>query len=124
MSDTDIYKQREPMPFGSKQPSKKRRRRARPQRAFDDKSRKRRSKNTGLRRLLHISRKGENEKYFWTVLAVLFVAILIIIGVWQFIIMEHLIRTEEKKDDYIEYQREVPQSKEPLLPPPTASAAE
>lgn len=110
MSETDIYKQREPMPMGKK-PDKKnkhRRRRTSPQRAFDDKSRKRRSKNSGLRRILHLSRKSENEKVIWTVFGIGMFFIIVLIALWQFFIQEKLIREEESQNDYMEYQPSIP----------------
>ena len=104
MSETDIYKNREAMPVGNKPPKKKRRRRAASQRAFDDRTRKRRSKNSGLRRTLHLFRKNENEKVIWVSFGVLFVAILTIIAIWQFLISEKLVRDKETKEEYIKYQ--------------------
>ncbi|MDF7807224.1 hypothetical protein P4E94_07230 [Pontiellaceae bacterium B12219] len=109
MSDTDIYKNREAMPIGNKPEKKRRRRRSGSNRAFDDHSRKRRSKNSGLRRLLHLARKSKNEKIIWISMGVLFVSILIIIAIWQFIILEYQVRQQERSDDYIEYQREIPE---------------
>jgi hypothetical protein len=97
MPPNDIYKQREPMPFGNKPPEKKRRRRSSSKRAFDDHSRKRRSKNAGLRRLLHLSRKSKNEKAIWISIGIVFVAMLIIVAIWQFVVLEHLIRIEEQQ---------------------------
>ena len=115
MSETDIYKKREPMPIGKK-PEKKRKRRSSSQRAFDETNRKRRSKNSGLRRVLHLSRKSKNEKYVWSWLGILFVLVLVLVGVWQFLIQEHLIREEEKADEYIEYHPRIPKaSDEPLM---------
>lgn len=110
MAETDIYKNREAMPQGNKPPKKKRRRRTDSQRAFDDRIRKRRSKNSGFRRFLHLSRKSENEKMFWGSIGILFVVILIIIGVWQFVVLEHMVRKEEKADDYLEPYRSIPEA--------------
>ncbi|WP_372846579.1 hypothetical protein [Pontiella sp.] len=97
MPNTDIYKQREPLPFGNKPPEKKRRRRSASKRAFDDHSRKRRSKNSGLRRLLHLWRKSSNEKAIWISIGVVFIVLLIVVAVWQFVILEHMVRIEEQK---------------------------
>ena len=111
MSDTDIYKNREPMPIGeNKPPNKKgRRRRSSSKRAFDeDHSRKRRSKNTGLRRILHLSRKSDNEKYFWGSMGTLVVVLLVVVAIWQFVVVERIARDEEAKDDYMQYQPNIP----------------
>ncbi|MDF7825535.1 hypothetical protein P4B35_16030 [Pontiellaceae bacterium B12227] len=110
MSDTDIYKNREAMPVGNKPPHKRRRRRKKTQRAFDDHDRKRRSKNSGLRRLLHLSRKSENEKVIWISAGVLFAVVLIVIAIWQFVIKEQLVREQETADQYIEYQPNIPET--------------
>ena len=113
MADTDIYKNRETMPLGSKPPHKQRRRRSESRRAFDDRDRKRRSKNSGFRRLLHLSRKKSNEKYFWASMVSVFVVMLIVIALWQFVIQEYLVRSEEKADDYIQYQPSIPEKTNP-----------
>ena len=118
MSDTDIYKNREAMPFdGKKVPKKRRRRRSSAEHVFDeDHNRKRRSKNSGIRRLLHLSRKSDNEKFFWGSLGAVVVVVLAILAIWQFVIVEHLVRSEETENEYIQYQ--------PSIPEVTGSAAE
>lgn len=88
MSEDDIYKQREPMPYGSGQNRKRfsnRRRSSGPKRAFDDPSRKRRSRNSGLRRLLHLYRKKESEKIFWWTTISILVVFLVALALWQFV---------------------------------------
>jgi hypothetical protein len=102
MSDTDIYKKRESMPYGSgKAPEKKsRRRRSSSKRAFDDKERKRRSNNKGLRRFIHLAKKKEHERYFWIVLGVFIVVMILGVSIWQFGIREAKVRAEEA-----EYER-------------------
>ncbi len=119
MSDTDIYKKREPMPYGSRdpKPSRRRRRSSRPQRAFDDPSRKRRSKNSGLRRLLHLYRKKENEKYVWWSALTVVVVVVVALAIWQFVIRELMIREQEQQDDYLQRQQ-------PLFEDVQPSAAE
>lgn len=118
--NTDIYKQREPMPMtGSNRPKKNRKRRSRSRRQFDDTThRKRRSKNTGFRRLLHLARKSENEKFFWGSIGIATVVILVLIGIWQFWIKEILVRDQEKKNEYLIYHPPIPSASEtgPLLP--------
>jgi hypothetical protein len=111
MSDTDIYKNREAMPIGGKSPKKKRHRRSASRRAFDeDHNRKRRSKNSGFRRLLHLTRKSDNEKYFWGSIGITIVVVLVLIAIWQFWVAEVLVRSEESKNDYMEYQPHIPQT--------------
>ncbi|MBN2162784.1 MAG: hypothetical protein JXR25_15230 [Pontiellaceae bacterium] len=107
MSDTDIYKKREPMPIGTRRPkhSGRRRRSNREKRPFDDQNRKRRSRNSGFRRLLHLYRKRDNEKIFWWSLFISTLVLLVGLAVWQFVIREATIRQQEKGDDYIEYQQ-------------------
>lgn len=91
MSDSDIYKSREPIPQTPNDPRlrKGRRRRSSSLRPFDDHERERRSGNSGLRRFLHLSRKKENEKSFWWGFLIVVVFVLVVIGVWQFWYMEH-----------------------------------
>ena len=109
MSDTDIYKNREPMPYGNKRPRRStRRRRSDSQRAFDDHSRKRRSKNSGLRRLLHLYRKKENEKVIWWSVLVSVVLILTVLAVWQFLIRELMIRSQNEEMPYTQPQLAIP----------------
>ena len=117
MSDTDIYKNRERMPYGDKRPRRStRRRRSASQRAFDDHSRKRRSRNSGLRRLLHLYRKKESEKVIWLSVLTVAVVVLVLLAIWQFWIRELILRSENEHTPYIRYQTDV-------LPAP-ASAAE
>ena len=108
MSDTDIYKKREPMPYGSRHPKRpsRRRRSSESQRAFDDHSRKRRSRNSGLRRILHLYRKSENEKYFWWTIGTTLAVVLLVLAVWQFVIREVQIRKQSEQDDYLQYQQQ------------------
>ncbi|WP_372796360.1 hypothetical protein [Pontiella sp.] len=123
MSDTDIYKKREAMPMG-KTPEKKRRRRrsSSAPRAFDDKNRKRRSKNSGIRRMLHLSRKSENERIIWISVGVIFLVLLVTVALWQFVIQERLVREQERSDDYIEYNPNIPSASEvSLIPVPSSS---
>ena len=86
MSDTDIYKNRERMPYGDKRPRRStRRRRSDSQRAFDDHTRKRRSRNSGLRRLLHLYRKKESEKVIWLSVLTVAVVVLVLLAIWLLI---------------------------------------
>lgn len=83
MSDTDIYKNKQRLPQGKKT-QKPRRRRSASNRQFDDSNRKRRSKNSGARRLAHLFRKSENEKAIWYTFVIAMVLMLVVIGVWQY----------------------------------------
>ena len=103
MSDTDIYKNREPIKQAtSADPRyrKGRRRRSASYRVFDDKDRKRRSKNTGLRRLLHLSRKSENDKPIWIGMLVVVVVLLVGIALWQFWYIELAARRQSRANEH------------------------
>ena len=109
MSDTDIYKNRERMPYGIKRPRRSTRRKSsNPQRAFDDHSRKRRSKNSGLRRFLHLYRKKENEKTVWWSMLACAVVILVVLAIWQFWIRELMIRSQNEETHYSPPQISIP----------------
>ncbi len=105
MADTDIYKSREPVPqVSSDDPRfrKGRRRRSSSRRSFDEQDRKRRSKNSGLRRLLHLSRKSDNEKRFWWGILAVTVVLLVSIAIWQFWYMEYVARKQARQDERYE----------------------
>ena len=110
MSDTDIYKNREPLPYGNKRPKRSSRRRSDSSRAFDDHSRKRRSKNSGLRRLIHLYRKKENEKLIWWSVLVSVAVILIVLAIWQFWIRELMIRSQNEEMHYAQPQLAIPEA--------------
>ena len=108
MSKTDIYKSRERAQQTSDDPRfrKGRKRRSSSRRAFDDHERRRRRKNSGLRRLLHLSRKSENEKRLWLTMLIIAVALLMGIAIWQFWYLEHVARKEARKNEmYAPIQR-------------------
>jgi len=117
MSDTDIYKKREPMPYGSRSPkrSSRRRRSTGSTRAFDDHTRKRRSRNSGFRRLLHLYRKKDNEKVFWWTILGTVVVVVSLLAIWQFGIREYLIRNQEKSDDYLQRQKPLFEETQPSV---------
>ncbi len=105
MSDSDIYKSREPVPqAASDDPRfrKGRRRRSSSLRTFDEQDRKRRSKNSGLRRLLHLFRKSDNEKHFWWGILAVTVVLLVSIAIWQFLYMEYVARKQARQDERYE----------------------
>ncbi|VGO21254.1 emp24/gp25L/p24 family protein [Pontiella sulfatireligans] len=102
MSDTDIYKQREPAQLTGNDPKLRkshRKRRSASRKSFDESGRKRRQKNSGLRRILHLSRKAENEKFFWWSVLWSIVVILGVIGVWQYWYLEHVAREQSEEND-------------------------
>ncbi len=108
MSDTDIYKTRERMPYGDKKPKRStRRRRSDSQRAFDDHSLKRRSNNSGLRRVLHLYRKKENEKVVWWSVLVSAVVVLTFLAIWQFWIRELITRSQNEQMHYVQPQADI-----------------
>lgn len=105
MSDTDIYKSREPVhQVSSDDPRfrKGRRRRSSSRLPFDEHDRKRRSKNSGLRRLLHLSRKSDNEKHFWWGILAVIVVLLVSIAIWQFWYMEYAARKQARQNERYE----------------------
>ena len=109
MSNTDIYKNNEPVRNGAVTPHARkgrRRRRSSSLTAFDETGdRRRRSKNSGFRRLLHLSRKSSNEKSFWWGFLAVVVVILVVIAIWQFLYLEHVARDEAHMDEqYIPIQ--------------------
>lgn len=102
MSDTDIYKKREPLQEPTRESRRSRRRSRSSHGLFDDQTvRKRRSKNTGLRRLLHLTRKSENEKVFWWGLLIGIVALLAITALWQFYVAEKIARERTRENEAI-----------------------
>jgi hypothetical protein len=105
MSDTDIYKNRETVQMTSDDPrfsKKQQRRRSSKRDPFDDPGdRRRRSKNSGLRRLLHLSRKSGNEKSFWVNTLIVIVVTLALIGIWQFWYQEYVAQEQSKKNELL-----------------------
>ena len=115
MSDTDIYKKRPAMPAARPKP-KRRRRRTSPDAAFDESpNRRRRSRNSGFRRLLHLMRKPHNEKRIWMGMLIAALVLLLFVGIWQFWYMEHVARRKDKQKELVVPIRNAP---------PAESAAE
>jgi hypothetical protein len=107
MSKTDIYKNEEQVPLSSNDPrfqKKKRRRRSSSRRSFDEQDRRRRSKNSGFRRLLHLSRKSDNEKGFWISILVTIVSILVLTAVWQYWYLGHVASQQSLEDERIQME--------------------
>lgn len=96
MSDTDIYKSNERRDLVQPENPKFHRRRRRKrssegdQLTFDDPRRekhvsgKRRSSNSGLRRMRHTMKKPHNQKRFYWIIGVSTVVILIGLALWQY----------------------------------------
>jgi len=102
MSQTDIYKNRERVQTTPTAPHAKKglRRRSSSRDAFDETgNRRRRSKNSGLRRLLHLSRKEGAEKKFWWGLLIAIVVILSFIAIWQFWYLEHAALKQSRQNE-------------------------
>ena len=96
---SDIYKNRQVMPAVKPKP-KRRRRRSSQDAVFDESgNRRRRSRNSGFRRLLHQMRKPHNEKRIWLGMLIAAVVLLIAIGIWQFFYMEHIARERDKQKE-------------------------
>jgi hypothetical protein len=109
MSKTDIYKNKEQVPLSSNDSrfqKKKRRRRSSSRRSFDEQDRRRRSKNSGFRRLLHLSRKSDNEKGFWISILVTIVSILVLTAVWQYWYLGHVASQQSLEDERIQMEEE------------------
>lgn len=107
MSDSDIYKKREPLATPragtAVRPSHRRRKKkSNTVELFDDKNRKRRSKNTGIRRLFHLYRKQDREKAFWGGLAAIIVVLLVVIAVWQYWYIDWAVQQDFLKNEKIE----------------------
>jgi hypothetical protein len=110
MEETDIYKKREPMPIGStRTQSRRRRRRSHSECAFDeDQPRKRRSSNSGLRRTLHLARKPHNQRKILITIGVVTLLFLLFCAFWEFVVVEHRVREEEKKYEYTQQSPDIP----------------
>ena len=110
---SDIYKQRPEIPV-AKSVNRRRRRRSAADGTFDEtKTRRRRSKNSGLRRLLHLFRKEENEKRIWISALVVALVVLLIVGIWQFWYLEQEARQRAREQDKYQQPRGIPRSTQP-----------
>lgn len=91
MPSTDIYHVKEPAWAKAQKPDSRKRRRRRPRtETFDEtvnkdvsRTHRRRSKNSGLRRFIHLMRKPEFSKKFWTIALSVFGSILLILLIWD-----------------------------------------
>ena len=96
---SDIYKNQQQMPVTVTKP-KRRRRRSSSKTTFDDTGEhRRRSKNSGFRRMLHLFRKPANEKKVWRGMLIAAVVLLSIIAIWQFLYMEHVAREQSRQNE-------------------------
>jgi hypothetical protein len=86
MAETDIYKNRE-----STRRYTKRRRRS----TSIDQPRKRRSRNSGFRRLLHLYRKEKNQRIIMWVLVVMMIALLVFAVVWDLVVKPQKLQDKE-----------------------------
>ena len=96
MSETNIYKRQELPPGKGKKRRPKRRvpRRTR----FDDHShRKRRSKNSGLRRLLHIYRKESAQKHLWRGVVIFLLIGIVLAAIYQFWYLDKIVQKEMRE---------------------------
>lgn len=113
MSQTDIYKKREQVQSTSDDPrfrKGRRKRRSSSLRTFDKHDRNRRSKNSGLRRILHLSRKSENEKVIWWGLLIAIVVLLSLIGIWQFWYLDYVARKQSLENETFAPTYSIPQA--------------
>jgi ATP-dependent Zn protease len=98
---SDIYKNQQQVQVAVNKP-KRRRRRSSSRSAFDeDGNRRRRSSNSGVRRWLHLFRKPANEKKIWMGMLITAVVLLTIIGLWQFVYMEHVARKKTMQNEMV-----------------------
>ena len=105
---SDIYKQRPEIP-AEKTVNRRRRRRSAADGTFDEtKTRRRRSRNSGLRRLLHLFRKEENEKRIWISALVVALVVLVIVGIWQFWYLEQQARQRAREQEMYQQPRGIP----------------
>ena len=102
MSQTDIYKNKEQVQStsdGSQSRKGRRKHRTSTPRTFDNHDRKRRSKNSGLRRFLHLFRKSENERAIWWGLLIVVVILLLLSAIWQFGYIEYVARQQSIENE-------------------------
>jgi hypothetical protein len=113
MSETDIYKQRERVQMTAEDPrfrKARRRRRTSSRRGFDERDHRRRSKNSGLRRMLHLTRKSENERYFWWSILTAVIVLLVLVGLWQFWYLDYVAKKQSLETEYSRPTYSIPKS--------------
>ncbi len=97
MTDRDFYKERQRKPIRSEATRRKPAGRHHQTNRLFDENRRRRSRNSGSRRLAHLMRKSVNEKYIWISIVVGFAIFFLLLAFWQFIIREqNIYRTDEE----------------------------
>lgn len=109
---SDIYKQRPPMPAAKPRPSRRRRRSTADGTFDENKPRRRRSRNSGLRRLVHLFRKDENERTIWVSALVIALLVLVAVGLWQFWYREQQVRKKTREQEQARPVQRIPRSPE------------
>lgn len=86
MADTDIYKNRERMPVSRENTRRYSKKKRHSSHGDGDRPRKRRSKNSGFRRLLHLYRKEKTQRIFWWTVILTIISLLIYAIIWDLVI--------------------------------------
>lgn len=95
---SDIYKNSQQVYVAK--PKAKRRRRSSRSGTFDETGeRRRRSSNTGMRRLVHLFRKPSNEKKVWYTTLVIVLVTLFVVAIWQFVYRNHVAREQSRQNE-------------------------
>ncbi len=95
MADTDIYKSRERMPVSRENTRRYSKRKRRSSHGDEERPRKRRSKNSGLRRLLHLYRKEKSQRIFLWIIVILVIALLVYAIIWDLVVKPKKIYEKE-----------------------------
>ena len=96
MSKSDIYKNNEifhPTKKSNKKPRRRRSSSASDSRTFDAPKTRRRSRNSGFRRFIHLYRRNRIQKLVWGFIWLFLLSLIIISGLWEFWLKD---RTTEK----------------------------
>ena len=93
MSKTNIYKRQE-LPAGKRKKHRPKRRVPRRTQFDDHSNRKRRSKNSGFRRLLHIYRKETAQKHLWRGALIFLLIGIVLAAVYQFWYLDKIVQKE------------------------------
>ena len=109
---SDIYKQRPQITAAKPRPGRRRRRSSADGTFDENKPRRRRSRNAGLRRLIHLFRKDENERTSWVSALVIALLVLVVVGLWQFWYREQLVRKKTREKEQARPVQSIPRSPE------------
>jgi len=107
MSKTDIYENNEQI-HQRPAPARKSRRRHKSSnepRSFDAPKTKRRSKNSGFRRFLHLYRKDRIQKKIWILIGFAFVLLLVVAGLLEFVFQDQWSKEGETEKNPAEKQK-------------------